>query len=112
MAIIESSRRRAVESLLEDEAITADLIDEAACPLLDWGIAQVDRLAEREEDDEISPQQLEHRLTALRRKMKYIGRKAGEVPPEAQAERVRALIAEIELPAPVEQTSETDKNDV
>ncbi len=111
MAIIESSRRRAVESLLADESITADLIDDAACPLLDWGIAQIDRLMEQA--DGIPDQQLDEQLVALRRKMKYIGRRAGEAAPDAQAKRVRALISETDPPLMLnDPTSEKEEKDV
>ncbi len=111
MAIIESSRRRAVESLLADESITADLIDDAAGPLLDWGIAQIDDLLEQA--DGIPEQQLDEQLVALRRKMKYIGRRAGEAAPDAQAERVRALISETDPPLMLtDSTSEKETQDV
>jgi len=84
------SRRVAVERILEDESLTADLLDPAAKVLLDWGTAQARTLAGQAEE-------LDTRLGDLRRTLKRIARQAGEeATPEAQVERVRSLLAEIE----------------
>ena len=88
------SRRRAAERLLEDESLTADLTDDAARILLDWGLGQVENLSQEEPS----------RLASLRRSMRSINKQAGKALPEAQAERVRALLAE-----KVEQDTETEQ---
>ena len=84
----------AVERILEDESLTADLTDDAARTLLDWGVAQARGFSG----------ELETRLTDLRRAMKRINQEAGKAAPQAQTEWVRALLAEIET----EQTPEAD----
>ena len=89
------NRHRAAERILEDEALTADLADGAAALLLDWGLARAEATAQQAEG--ASQRELDARLAALRRTMKRIGRQAGEALPEAQVERVRALLAEVEM---------------
>jgi uncharacterized membrane protein YccC len=89
-----SNRKRleqySVERLLEDESLTADLLDPAAKVLLDWGAAQAEALAGQAED-------FDARLADLRRTLKRIARQAGqEATPEAQVERVQGLLAEVE----------------
>ncbi|MFQ6102152.1 MAG: hypothetical protein ACE5OS_13085 [Anaerolineae bacterium] len=81
------NRLRAVERILEDESFTAGLTDDAARVLLDWGIAQAEGR---------SREQFDTKLADLRRTMKHINREAGKTAPEAQVERVQALLAEIE----------------
>lgn len=78
------NHRRAAERLLEDESLTADLTDDAARILLDWGLEQVETLSQKDPS----------RLASLRRSMKSINEQAGKALPEDQAERVRALLAE------------------
>jgi len=78
------SHRYAVERILEDESLTADLTDDAAKTLLDWGVTRAKELGQ------------EKKFADLRRAMKRISREAGKAAPEAQAEWVRALLAEIE----------------
>lgn len=87
-----------VESLAEDESLTADLVDEAASVLLDWGLAQAQGLARQAET--LPSQEMDARLADLRRTMKRINREAGEAAPEEQAERVRELLEELETAAP------------
>jgi hypothetical protein len=87
---LESRRRAAAERILEDEALTADLLDPAAKELLDWGVARVEALAGQAEE-------LDARLADLRRTLKHIAAQAGEeITPEAQVERMHGLLAEIE----------------
>jgi len=74
----------AVERILEDESLTADLVDAAARVLLDWGVARAQKFESAD----------------LRRTMKRVNREAGKAAPEAQVERVRALLAEIEAEQP------------
>jgi len=86
------NHHHAVERILEDESLTADLADDAARTLLDWGVARAKGLGQRK------------KFTDLRRAMKRVNREAGKAAPKAQVERVRALLAEIET----EQTLEVD----
>lgn len=72
----------AVDRLLEDEALTADLVDAAARRLLDWGIAQV--TATLQETGALS-EEAQARLVALRRRMRDVARQVGQLPPEEQA---------------------------
>jgi hypothetical protein len=97
---LESRRRAAAEHILEDETLTADLLDPAAKVLLDWGVAQATALAAQAEG-------LDAHLTNLRRTLKRIAAQAGEeATPEAQVERVEGLLAEIEAePNPEVETS-------
>ena len=87
--------RHAVERILEDESLAADLTDDAARILLDWGIARIKSLP---------PEKLEPVLADLRCAMKHVNREASKAATDVQTERVRALLAEIET----EQTSEAD----
>jgi hypothetical protein len=79
---------RAVECILEDESLTADLTDEAAKVLLDWGLAQAEAMAQQAD--------LNARLANLRRTMKRINEQAGEAAPDDQVERVQMLLAQLE----------------
>lgn len=80
---------RAVERLLEDESLTAELVDEAAEVLLDWGASRAEALAQE------ARAELDVRLAFLRCMLRCVNRCAGDAPPEEQAKRVRGLLAEI-----------------
>ena len=96
-------RRHAVERILEDESLTADLVNDAAQSLLDWGVAQAEAIVQQAEElAQEGLSQLNAHLASLRRTIKLIGRQAGEAAPEAQLEQVQALLVEIEM----EQNSE------
>ena len=58
--------QRAVERLLEDESLTADLIDGAAKVLLDWGLARVGAMAQQETGGILSPEELDAQISQLR----------------------------------------------
>jgi hypothetical protein len=65
---------RAVENILENEALTSNLDDDAAQALLDWGIACAQMIAQSTEwlsdieaEDAMSP-----RLRAIRRMMRHV----------------------------------------
>ncbi|MCX7854837.1 MAG: hypothetical protein N2556_02475 [Anaerolineae bacterium] len=79
----------AVERLLEDEALTADLVDAAARRLLDWGIAQV--TATLRETGALS-EEARARLAALRQQMRDFARQVGQLPPEEQAAALQRLL--------------------
>ena len=82
-------RRYAVERILEDERLTADLIDHAAKILLDWGVARAESLPISSQTD------VDAHLTNLKHAMKCINDWAGQAPPDAQREKVQALLEEI-----------------
>ena len=94
MTDLEYRRRRAMERILEDESLTADLGDDAAQSLLDWGVAQTKVILEQAK--EFAQEELDAHLVNLRRMIKRINRQAGQATPEAQVEQVEALLAEIE----------------
>lgn len=79
----------AVERILEDESLTAELVDPAATTLLDWGVKQAEAIARRSG----AQAELDTRLNALRRTLKRVGQCAGQSPPEVQNERVQALLS-------------------
>jgi hypothetical protein len=83
----------AAERLLEDESLTADLVDDAAKLLLEWGLETVKRVL-REKD--LPPEEIDTRITELRHTMKRINRKVGQAEPEAQAEQLQMLLSEPE----------------
>ncbi len=78
-----------VERLMEDEALTADLVDAAARQLLDWGIAQTERILR-----ETGPASEESRarLAELRGQMREIARRVGQLPPEEQPGALQAAL--------------------
>jgi hypothetical protein len=78
----------AVERILEDESLTAELVDPAATTLLDWGVKQAEAIARRSG----AQAELDTRLNALRHMLKRIGQCAGQSPPKAQNERVKKLL--------------------
>jgi hypothetical protein len=95
--------RHAIERLLEDVSLTADLIDDAAKLLLDWGIAQVKTIVQQE--DRLSTEELGARLADLRRTLKHVSKEAGQAVPENQPAQVQTLLSEITSKTQVAQTS-------
>ncbi len=81
MSDLEKRRKRAVEYILENEALTSDLEDAAALKLNDWGM----RLAASVADETSNMKHnkgLEHigeRIRSLRRLMRNINRLSGRV---------------------------------
>ena len=86
--------RRVVESLLENEALTDGLDDDAASVLLDWGITLAKEIAASTAgmDDEAAEQAMYPRLRALRKMMRRIRRWA--VAPESR--KLEKIIAQAE----------------
>ncbi|MCS7283226.1 MAG: hypothetical protein RMK65_07375 [Anaerolineae bacterium] len=82
--------QRSVERLLEDESLTADLVDDAAERLLAWGRDRVWAIL----NEEVGATEDHPRLVALRRQMRAIARQVGELPPDQQAEALQRLLAE------------------
>lgn len=97
MSDLEKRRKRAMEYILENEALTSDLNDAAALKLNDWGFRLAAFLA-----DETSNMQhnkgLEHigeRMRSLRRLMRNINRLGGRVnrlDEDAQRDRFRLIV--------------------
>jgi 2-keto-3-deoxy-6-phosphogluconate aldolase len=81
-----SPASRLADRLREDESLTADLTDQAARVLLDWGLAQIEAIAQQPD-----PQTA---LTDLRRVIKRISKQAGRSAPHQQLEHVQALVAQ------------------
>jgi glutamyl-tRNA reductase len=79
--------------ILEDESLTADLVDVAASELLNWGVAQAEALARQAEA--LLPEEVNARLADLRRKLKRISKQASEAAPEAQVEQVQILLSKL-----------------
>ena len=94
----------AIERILEDESLTANLTDAAAKFLLDWGVTQAEEMMLPKEG---LVQDFDTHLATLRRTMKRISRQAGEAAPEAQAEQVRASLMKIEMEKNLEGEIET-----
>lgn len=82
--------QRAVERLLEDESLTADLVDDAAERLLAWGRDRVWAIL----NEEAGATEDHPRLAALRRQMRAIARQVGDLPPDRQVEALQRLLAE------------------
>jgi hypothetical protein len=105
-------KRRAIEQLLEDESLTADLGDEAAKLLLDWVTAQLD--AARQPAEEPSQTDLGARISRLRRLMRRVNTRAGQASADQQAERVRTILSRLEERGDVDvdqaDQSKTDEN--
>jgi hypothetical protein len=95
--------RSATERLLEDETLTADLVDDAAKLLLDWGLEMAKRAVQQANG--LPSEEIDLRLTELRRTMKQINREVGQVEPEAQAEQLQTLLSE---PATEEEEPEVE----
>lgn len=86
---LDEAIQSAVERLLEDEALTADLVDEAARRLLDWGIAQVTAIVR---ETGAASEEARARLAALRGRMREMARQVGQLPPEEQASALQGLL--------------------
>ncbi|MBO9370057.1 MAG: hypothetical protein J7575_03035 [Chloroflexi bacterium] len=93
-AALDEVLQSAVERLLEDEALTADLVDPAARHLLDWGIARATAIVR---EAGASPAEAQARLAALRQQMRALARRVGEMLPEEQAAALQRLLTEEEL---------------
>lgn len=81
MSDLEKRRKRAVEFILENEALTSDLDNAAALKLNEWGIRMAALMAD-ETGDMTHDKGLEHigeRIRSLRRVMRNINRLCGRV---------------------------------
>jgi hypothetical protein len=96
--------RHAIEQLLEDVSLTADLIDDAAKLLLEWGVSQISAVTQQAEG--LSSEDLGARLADLRRTLRRINKEAGQAAPEEQAAQVQVLLSKV---SPAEQEPEVDE---
>jgi hypothetical protein len=69
-----ASRRRAAETILQNERLTEGLDDATAQALLDWGLSLADRAVQNSAklDDAVAEEDLEMRLQAVRRLMRRV----------------------------------------
>jgi gamma-glutamylcysteine synthetase len=72
--VAERRERLAADSILENENLTADLEDEAAAPLLDWGADWAKRIARSTAglDDDQAEEAMSERMRATRQMMRSI----------------------------------------
>ena len=94
---LEKRTQRAAETILSNEALTADLNDETAQTLLDWGLALTKHIAQAtvDLDDAAAEEQMDRQLKAVRRAMRLINRWIGDFPnidAETQADHLNQLI--------------------
>ena len=89
MTEIQTRLQRAVESILENEALTADLDDEAAQVLLDWGVKQAQAIASEtiEMDEAQAEEAIYHPMRALRKMLRYVNKWAVD-PQESTLARI------------------------
>ena len=94
--------RQAVESILENERLTADLDDAAAQALLEWGVACAKRIAQSSVGRTAfgSEETMSLRLRATRRMMRQVNRWIAEGEP-LEAARSAALLSQISEQAAV-----------
>lgn len=102
----EETRRRverAAESILENERLTADLDDQAANFLLDWGVTWAKMIAQRSaglsesEADEI----MDEALRALRGLLRSVNRWVSRAPQMDEVERTTLLTQMVEQVAAI-----------
>lgn len=97
MSDLEKRRKRAVECILENEALTSDLDNAAALKLNAWGIRLAEALAD-ETSDMRHDEGLEHigeRMRSLRRLMRNINRlsgRANRLDEDVQRARFRRVV--------------------
>jgi hypothetical protein len=80
MTSIQERIQRAAESILENEALTADLDDEAAKELLDWGIACARKIASEtaDLDDEAAEEAMYQPMRSLRKMLRAANKWAAD----------------------------------
>lgn len=84
--------------LLEDESLTADLMDPEAQALIDWAVGRIARLVEvtRDLDDTAAWAALEPQLRELRQQLRRVARlSAGEPAP---LQTLQAMLAALDAP--------------
>ncbi len=83
--------RYAVERLLEEPALTGDLVDPAAHMLLHWAVGRVGTVLAEMADE--PPREVTRELAALRRVVRRIGRLAAQAAPERQEQRLERVLS-------------------
>jgi hypothetical protein len=80
MIAIQERIQRAVESILENEALTADLDDQAAKVLLDWGVeqAQAITIETAELADDEAEEAMYQPMRALRKMLRSVNKWAND----------------------------------
>lgn len=79
----------AVERLVEDETLTADLRGPAARHLLDWGIARATAILQ---ETGASAEESQARLAALRQQMRAVAHQVGQMPADEQVAALQRLL--------------------
>jgi hypothetical protein len=92
--------RYAVEHILEDESLTADLVDDAAAALLEWAAQRAEAVVQRAEPVPSSVR--DDHIALIRWAMKRVNQVVGQYAPEDQVAYVRALLEKIEEEKPSE----------
>jgi hypothetical protein len=97
VSTLEQRVRRAAESILENESLTAGLDDEAAQRLLDWGVACAEAIAQETAslNDDEAEAAMSPRLRATRRFMRRVRGwvvKRQEMEADASAELLSEII--------------------
>jgi hypothetical protein len=80
MESVQKRIQRAAESILENEALTADLDDEAAKALLDWGVACAEKIASEtaDLDDEAAEEAMYQPMRSLRKMLRAANKWAAD----------------------------------
>jgi hypothetical protein len=80
MSTVQERIQRAAESIIENEALTADLDDEAAKLLLDWGITCAREIAGKtaDLDDDAAEEAMYRPMRALRKMLRTAGKWAND----------------------------------
>jgi len=81
--------RRAIEHLLEDESLTADLVDQAARILIEWVQTRAGAILQETEG---APEERRARLTALQRTGRRIARRVGKSRPDEQPAGLKTFL--------------------
>jgi uncharacterized membrane-anchored protein YjiN (DUF445 family) len=102
MEALEERINRAIESILENESLTADLDDDAAKALNDWGITCVNRIAQSitRLDNVEAEKIMSSRLRAVRRLMRSVNKWIGnwqETDAEGHARRLSKVLEQAAL---------------
>ena len=94
MNFMEQRVTRAAESILENENLTADLNDEAAQILLDWGVTRAKEIALNTVeyiDDEQAEEAMYRPMRALRRMLRTVNKWSAKVQERDQDHGITAL---------------------
>lgn len=102
MGELTGRERQAIETILDNEALTANLDDAAAQALLDWGIAYARQAAQHPSDLDGTDALLEERLQATHRLMRAVNQRFDpailvqfETDPQAQTQADRRLLRQV-----------------